>query len=460
MVPILVNIKTVDQHKDTIWLSKSLLQQLHLTPNQTIPIYFGLKEPIMVRVLQHQSNQDLLLISSLIEKKIKLPYHKKLMIKRDHRGLQIGPIIGILTSAYSGTDFLESLKHFRHPFSKFFFDLLKKEGSYPAYYFVFQPGAVNWRDKTVKGIFLFPTANQKKTWEYATISLPDVVYNRVLNRGSEQNQSVQHFKQQYLQYGGKLFNYNFFNKWEINKILANDPTIKSSIPEAHINPSLPLLKSMLKKYPIVYLKPAGGSLGKGIYKITKTNNAYTLQFRNRQFNQSFDFKQINALFTFLTKQPIRLNRYIIQQGITLVEYQHRPVDFRVQLHKNKRNQWKLIAIGAKAAGKGSVTTHIRTGGQLINASEFIKEIFKQDTSYVLEEIQSKSIQIAKYLEQNLNQPLGELGLDVGVDKNHHVWLFEVNSKPGRSIFKHPSLKQANEESIKSLLEYPIYLSGF
>ncbi|MEK1830725.1 YheC/YheD family protein [Priestia megaterium] len=38
------------------------------------------------------------------------------------------------------------------------------------------------------------------------------------------------------------------------------------------------------------------------------------------------------------------------------------------------------------------------------------------------------------LEQELNGLIGELGFDFGVDYQGNVWLFEANSKPGRSIF--------------------------
>jgi len=216
---------------------------------------------------------------------------------------------------------------------------------------------------------------------------------------------------------------------------------------------------MLEKHPIIYLKPANGSLGLGIYKIIKKNSEYVVQFRTKNINKAKIFKDAVSLYKFIFSNKFR-HRYILQQGINLIEYKQCPVDFRVHMHKDNNDKWQIVAIGAKAAGKGSVTTHLRTGGQLINADQYLSLMFKEYALTIKEKINASSILIAETVESNLREPLGELGLDIGVDKNNRIWLFEVNSKPGRSIFKHPSLKTARAESNKRLIEYAILLSNF
>lgn len=51
-------------------------------------------------------------------------------------------------------------------------------------------------------------------------------------------------------------------------------------------------------------------------------------------------------------------------------------------------------------------------------------------------------------------------MDMGLDTNHHVWLFEVNAKPGRHIFYHPYLRAAGRESARYITEYSLKLADF
>ena len=39
--------------------------------------------------------------------------------------------------------------------------------------------------------------------------------------------------------------------------------------------------------------------------------------------------------------------------------------------------------------------------------------------------------------------IGEIGFDLGIDQTGAIWMFEANSRPGREIFQHVSLKNQN-----------------
>lgn len=459
MTAMTVNLKITKSHQEIIYLPSALIQKLELQPNRIVSLHFGIGNTRRVKVRPFKSKEKEIILTSALKEALLLPYRKKIMVKREKDGLHIGPIIGILTTDFTGNKFANPDTREHHPFSIFFKHLLAPEPLYPAFYFVFTPDHVDWQRNRIHGYFYLPTSNQKKSWKLVSVPFPDVVYNRIPNRTIERKETIHQFKQNYLKMGGQIFNPNFFSKWDMVQILANDPITIPYIPETYINPSSSLLQQMVKKHPIVYLKPANGSLGLGIYKILKENNDYIVHYRNGNQNKSLLFKDIVSLYKYIFSRKNR-QRYLIQQGIDLIEYQQNPVDFRIQLHKNQFNEWQVIAIGGKAAGRGSVTTHIRTGGQLIDSFAYLENVFHEHTATMQQRINQASIQIAKKVEEKINSPIGELGLDIGIDKNHQIWLFEVNSKPGRSIFKHPSLKSARMVSSKYLLEYAIYLAKF
>jgi len=450
-----IKLKTIKGHEENIYIPKLLLNNLELSENQAIPIYFGLGnfKIAIVKAITDKDNE--VYITSKLRDSLLIPYSKNILIQKEFDGIRFGPIIGILTTDYTGKKFTNLKIGLEHPFSLFFKNMLTPEPFYPAYYFIFTPDNVDWQNKTVNGFF-FSKENQ---WVTKTIPLPDVVYNRIPNRTVERLNYINNFKNEYILLGGKLFNHNFFNKWDIYNILVEEEKTKVFIPETHISPSAQLFKVMLEKHPIIYLKPANGSLGLGVYKIINKNSDFVVQFRSKNSNKAIIFKDAVSIFKYIFSNKFP-HRYILQQGINLVEYDHCPVDFRVHMHKNNNDKWQVIAIGAKAAGKGSVTTHLRTGGQLINADQYLDLMFNEHASVIKENINTSSILIAETVESKLKEPLGELGLDIGIDKNSRIWLFEVNSKPGRSIFKHPSLKTARAESNKRLLEYAILLSNF
>lgn len=87
-------------------------------------------------------------------------------------------------------------------------------------------------------------------------------------------------------------------------------------------------------------------------------------------------------------------------------------------------------------------------------------IFKEKASIIAKDIEEATIKLASAIEFPLNKPIEELRLDIGVGTDGKVWMFEANSLPGRSIFKHPSLKNSDNYSISLLFEYAYYLSNF
>jgi D-alanine-D-alanine ligase-like ATP-grasp enzyme len=87
-------------------------------------------------------------------------------------------------------------------------------------------------------------------------------------------------------------------------------------------------------------------------------------------------------------------------------------------------------------------------------------MFRENAKEVEKDIIESAILIAEVTEQHVNGPLGELGMDIGVDRSGRVWLFEVNAKPGRHIFLHPSLREAGLQSAKCITDYSMKLANF
>jgi hypothetical protein len=259
-----------------------------------------------------------------------------------------------------------------------------------------------------------------------------------------------------------FFNWSFFNKSDVYKLLDNDPEALRHLPESVNNPSAERIRQMLEKHHFVYYKPSAGSLGIGIYRLTyHPKRGYFVRYRSSGGNVLLRFNHFDGLMRMLRgRHGIALNHYVAQQGIRLVELDNCPIDFRFHMHKDGGNRWVVAAIGAKKAGRGSVTTHIKNGGSLMTPEQALQGKFVDRADLVLTEAKDIAVKLSEAIERNYTHTLGELGLDIGIDREGNVWMFEANAKPGRSIFKHPALKEQGRASLGYILDHCLYLSKF
>lgn len=229
-----------------------------------------------------------------------------------------------------------------------------------------------------------------------------------------------------------------------------------------MNPSSERIRGMLERHQFAYYKPSGGSLGKGIYRLSHVpKQGYYVRYRKKSSNVLLKFASFNSMLRMLhSNQGQMLKGYVIQQGIQLIEIDNCPIDFRFHMHKNGNNQWVVVGIGAKKAGRGSVTTHIKNGGSLMTPEQALNRVFGDRAGEVLQRAKNVAVTLAEAIEHHHQHLLGEIGFDLGIDQDEKVWMFEANSKPGRSIFQHPSLRAEGKASVEHILDHCLYLSKF
>ncbi len=440
-----------------IILPMQLCQKLQLKPRQRIVLSLGKKE-VVTTVFQEKRNPDsnIVKLTSSLKAELGVPHGGLIHLKREGETLRIGPAIGIVTTGVQNNP--------RQPIgqrSSFFHKLLSAQKGKGVFYFIFSPSDVDWEHNRVHAWFLRPKSKGGHEWRRLTTALPDVVYDRIPSRAAERLNHVQQFKLRLSSQNNlPMFNQGFFNKWGVHRLLYPNPQVNEFIPETYATPTLSLMKAMLRKYRMIYLKPKNGSLGYGIVKVTRAaNDTYDVSYHTGSVNVKRRFKTIAALYNHIFRTR-KLSAYLIQQGINLCTYQNRPFDFRVHLHKNQKNEWVVSCMAAKVAGAGSVTTHVRTGGMVIPGEEMLSHLFRKQKEVVQERIRNAAIRLATAIEEAKGFSLGELGLDMGIDVEGNVWMFEANSKPGRSIFKHARLKNADYESRNLIVDFSRYLANF
>ncbi|MCG7406945.1 YheC/YheD family protein [Paenibacillus sp. ACRRX] len=359
------------------------------------------------------------------------------------------PLIGILTDVV--------LPSTQYPFGSRtpFIRQLVSEGLHKGKFIIFGPDDIRLRESSVLAYSL----DERGRWDRHLSRLPDVVYNRLLNRKMEQSVGIKQVRQLFQNKKIPVFNWSYFNKTDVYQLVSKNKAMYKHIPEYYVNPTIKQLHNMLSRHQFVYLKPTAGSLGIGIYKIaSQPDKKYLVRYRQDGSNKQESFHGLQEMMKFLRqKEGSRLKQYFVQQGIQLIELHQCPVDFRVHVHKDGDKGWCIAGIGAKKAGLGSITTHQRSGGQIMTPEQALSPTFGRSATKLLQDAKSVAIHLAQAIEHQYAHLVGEIGFDLGIDKSGRIWMFEANSKPGRSIFKHPALKAKGKASIRYIVNHCVYL---
>jgi len=412
-------------------------------------IAFGNKV-LDVTCAPHPKGRNVIVLSNDIQKELSMPnLSAPLHVFTDQQTLFIGPLIGILTSGFTPYPLRPIGER-----SMFFAKLLSVNKMVGALPFVFGEEHIDWDTGLINGYFFVDDG-----WKTMKVPFPNVVYDRLPNRRTERMSELRSLKaRMQTDYLIPWYNPGFFSKLDVFERLQQDERASVYLPETHQFSSFSIIERMLSNYGNVYVKPANGSLGLGIHQILfdKLTGDYYCRYRDQEgINKLTKFDSLEKLMKKVFHKR-NLTHMIVQQGINLLRFEKRLIDFRVHTNKDEYGQWQVAALAAKIAGQGSVTTHVNNGGVVKSLDELFED--KDEREMYEKQLSEASLLLSSILEKNMEGIIGEIGFDLGIDKTGRIWLFEANSKPGRSIFKHPKLKNFDLLTRKLSLSFGIFLA--
>ncbi len=204
------------------------------------------------------------------------------------------------------------------------------------------------------------------------------------------------------------------------------------------------------------MKPERGKAGKGIMRVRRLHSIpfpFQLKIQNNKKSRVFKYARLDLLRAKLN-QLIGSKEYIVQQGIRLVQNNGRPFDLRALVQKNRKGQWTVSGIGARVAGAKSITTHVPRGGSIDDPGRLLAAAFgRPAAARILRRARRASLHIARQIEKASGHMLGEMSMDLGVDRHARIWFFEANSKPMK--FDEPHIRQ---KSLRHIMHYSAYLT--
>lgn len=330
------------------------------------------------------------------------------------------------------------------------FEIANKQKQLTLYYFSMDD--INLKKKLIKGTFYNTNKNK---WDKQYFAYPDILYKRC-HPSKKEKKDFKIFSKHLSKINSQPLNLqNSFNKWEVIQNLSKYPTLLSHLPETILYNDPQDLEKMLNKHQKVYLKGCYGGRGRQVIAVTKLTQGgfrYSL-FVGKLYIfevETFDDLLLNIM-NFYKQRP-----FIIQAAIDLIQIEDRLVDLRPEVQRNGKNQIVIaglpVRIGKKAA---PITTHAES----YNFEEFFRKFMyypKDKISLLKEQITSFVTTIYQHLELDYG-PCGELGIDIGLDKNNRLWFIECNSRSRKVSFFNTYDNDAINQSFINLLEYAQYL---
>ncbi|MCY9514918.1 YheC/YheD family endospore coat-associated protein [Paenibacillus apiarius] len=439
--------------EEVLMLGEAIVKQLKIPVNQPLTLRFGSFKH-RVSVVPIPRFDGLRMNHALARGMGLLTGHSlRIVYKPSIQTLCLGPLIGVLISR----DRPETPdKPFGQitMFCKELVDACQSQGALVCF---FTPEQI--QDLHIDQAWVFANGSWKKT----NTPVPDVINNRLTSRKLENKPSVQHFmKEVKSRYQSHIFNEKFLDKTEVFDALQHDAELARYLPESHLLRNFTMLKSMCSRYNTVFLKPARGSLGKGIVRITRMQDSgyYQAMYSTISGTKRQQYASLLKLFSSLSGK-MKSNRYQIQQGLTLIDHGKRPVDFRALVQKNATGKWTITSIVARIASTQHFVSNLARGGSLSTVKEAVNKAnlpsnVKNDVHVRLKKA---ALDIARGVDTHIPAHFGELGIDLAVDSSGRVWLLEVNSKPSKND-NTPLNDNKIRPSVRKIVEYARFLSGF
>jgi hypothetical protein len=322
--------------------------------------------------------------------------------------------------------------------------------------FVFSPEGIDWSRSVLAG---YSYSHATQSWRKEELPLPHVVYDRFFASSEEASRShrqqVRRLQEARIPFLARGLN----GKWNVQRALSRSEELRRHLPPTAIVRGAQTVLEWLDRRTAVFLKPHSGTHGKGAARLTRCGTGYEACGRDAR-NAPFElrFADDRSLAEWVARFTAG-RRYLIQPYLRLDDEEGAACDIRALMQKDGRGQWRLSGMAVRRGQPGSVTSNLHGGGTALPVEPYLQARFgKPAAARILGTLKAAAERIPPVLEQHYGRQ-AELGIDLGVDRHGHVWIIEVNSKPGRSAFDVIADREARLASVELPVRYARFLAA-
>lgn len=442
-----VEIKPSTGHSDVIEISRKLYDLWNLRSYPNLSLKCGREtQRVTIRPQKDFGTESLLCDTRLLQA-FHLPAEPlplKLAFDRTAAQLELGPIVSVLT--------LLKKNEFDGPLISYCKEMARYSEKHNILFYVFT--LKDWRRSSVVGYLL-----RHHLWDRCELPRPHVIYNRIGQRKLERLPATTRFIENLAEKNIHFFNAHFLDKWQVHERLASHPELLPYLPETLMCDSQKLIEEMLLRHKSVFLKPTDGGQGKKIFRIHASDHSFELDHTSFNGEIERNYADFNRLFATI-KSRIRSQKYIVQQGLELLEFKRRPLDFRMLCNRGKTGEWKMTSAIARVSSEGQFVSNLARGGSYHSIRHILEECFQPKHAKQVQKLLIElALEAAEVISQETTGCFAELGVDLAIDQDGKPWIIEVNTKPSKDLDpdREPAVVRP---SARAIIDFSGKLSGF
>ncbi len=445
---ILIEVVPVTNEQDStfqIKVSEFILKELGIQRQQKIELVCS-RNSVVVEIVSIKESEPVIQCTDRVLSELLLPteHFSITLSKKEKNTLEIGPVVGLLTDSVEKSNqiLLGSVEEFCKELSLYANEIGVLFYVFTLTTFYNQVGYIY-----VDG-----------TWKKHNVPYPHVVHNRIHSRKREQSPRFIDFTTELRINNVPYFNDHFLNKWEVHEILRENEHLHTYLPDTILLTSKDVLYEMVEKYHCVFVKPVHGSQGRNIYRIHKTDeNTYLLDYTTFSGDIETVHNNFSTLFQSLLSR-LKRNTFIVQQCISLLLYEDKPLDFRVLCQKQSSDKWQLTSVIARVSSKDEFVSNLARGGEIQKVNQVLLANYeKKQVPHIKRLIIDLALEVAGIIDGTTDGIYAELGIDLALDENGKPTIIEVNTKPSKNQEQN-GLSSKIRPSAKAILKHCIFLT--
>ncbi|TXC92806.1 YheC/YheD family protein [Metabacillus litoralis] len=300
------------------------------------------------------------------------------------------------------------------------------------FYFSFE--SVNFQEGKISG-----WVYDDREWKRKDMSFPDVVINSCSPRNKREYQITRKLKKQCL-----FTSYSVGNKMSVHKKIVKAKQFSDFIiPSYYIKSGKEALPHFSNNEKLV-LKSLSGKHGKGVLFIECIE---TQRFKVVVGSEVKIYSE-DELVLYID-DLIKEKKYMLQPFIECKTKAGLTYDFRLHVQKNGQGIWEINLIYPRISGSSRLVSNVSSGGYRGELDSFLKDEFDEDYFNMKRLLEQFTLSFTKHFESLYSKEFDELGIDVGLDSNKKLWIYEVNWRPGA--------KFREFEVAKKMIPYCLFL---
>ncbi|TXL66681.1 hypothetical protein FHP05_04670 [Cerasibacillus terrae] len=217
---------------------------------------------------------------------------------------------------------------------------------------------------------------------------------------------------------------NRFNKVNLQKLLLKDKQFKELVIPTKSIETFEDVKEFLDRYNQIILKPISGQFGNGVISIMKEEESFLLKYDDTE-------ERINGVeLKSFYNDKVNSKQYIVQKYINSITKGGYPFDCRINMEKNEKGNWVIARKFIRVGIGQKVVSNISRGGGVSDTKPFLKANFYDKHHQIEQRLKNIGKKLPNKIEELRNITLVRMGIDLGIDSDGSVYLFEINSSPG------------------------------